>query len=323
MASDEVNAVDILFDSRNYNFRDLGASPDNPSFVIEPALDNIISVTPLWVNIPFTYYVIDRLNNEFQIMNNALFTGDNPDSLVRAASSLTILRLMPGTYSAESLKSEFKRVCTIGIVQEGINMRMELEPHTQRLNLINTRLGAAQAFGLNFPVAELAAILGFNPGWNYPTFGQIYIDGVQLINANDVPNRMWNIRAPGLVNLLQSPTLNLHCDLPLGEYNRQVPNYDSGSASDILMKIPVTTNFGGYLFQNAVQGSEQRWERNRSIDSVKFRLTIDGRQNYGKGSVDVDSVPQKVQYLPLNGDGFQVMMRFNKDSGSIDPGMMQ
>lgn len=86
---DRLQPVDIVFDSKS------ALNQDNPVFTLDPPLDNVVGMNVQWVSAPFSYYVIDSTNNEFEYLweyiddNNSILypqnskifnfvTGENP-----------------------------------------------------------------------------------------------------------------------------------------------------------------------------------------------------------------------------------------------------
>lgn len=81
---DRFQPIDIIFDSSKADNGDL----DNPMFKLSPELDNIVGASVQWVSCPFTYYVIDRTNNAFEVIVQISYTDGQDDLQTRTSQHL-------------------------------------------------------------------------------------------------------------------------------------------------------------------------------------------------------------------------------------------
>lgn len=326
----EIIPVDLIFDS---NYASNG-DKDNPTFYVNPPLENVVGVGILWANIPYSYYTIDRFNNQFFLANDANNGG-----------AIATCNIRPGTYNPESFCRELERCFAQSAVLDGVNMKCYMDPATARLTIYNRFLPQGKQFVIWAENPYLCEIMGIPVGgtnpWNPSSFGisprfkTLFINGEQILpaggtgNNNDAQNRVWVWQAIGLMNLSYASNINIHSSLStdMGIANRT----DHNAPSDLLLKIPVTSNFTSFINYNTYQMITP--VRRMNLDMINFYLTLPGRSTYAKASKDLkDSVESdqagspidpllpdyiKTSYLPLNGQGFQIAVRFLVDTGNI------
>jgi hypothetical protein len=338
MSNPEIIPVDIIFDS---NYADNG-DLDAPSFYMDPPLGNVVGIGVLWANIPYSYFTIDRFNNQFFFQNNA-----------NGGGAIAVCSIRPGTYNPDSFCRELERCFAQSAVEDGVNMRCYMDPATARLTIYNRFLPVSKQFIIWCENQLLCDILGLpnnangtpNP-WGpslgiSPRFKTHFVNGEQILpgggagNNNDSLKRIWVWQPIGLLNLSYASNINIHSSLStdMGIANR----IDSKAPSDMLLKIPVTSNFTSFINYNTYQMITP--VRRLNLDRVDFYLTLPGRSVYAKNSKDLvgseesqapSTQPQagspvdpllpdyiQTRYLPLNGQGFQIAIRFLVDTGNV------
>lgn len=119
----QVRPIDVLFDSGSV-VNQTGTA-DSPSYIVTPALTDVIGYSMLWANIPFTYYVIDDMCNTF------LFT----DATVAGQ----IITIAPGTYNAitlvEALTDAFKAGSAYASAGGSVVYTWFVNPDTNKLSV--------------------------------------------------------------------------------------------------------------------------------------------------------------------------------------------
>jgi hypothetical protein len=329
--------LDIIFDSTIATNGDR----DNPRFQMNPPLENVVGYSVMWSNIPFSYFTIDNMNNTFEVIlgfgNPMAGYVDDPS----AANPHTIV-IKPGTYDGQSFCDELARAFAQSSLPNGIRFGAFLEKGSARLVIYsraNTLQPEAvgdltwpsnyQPYGIKIDNELLAKIMGFEPGATYRAYWRAqWQDGKQILHDTaDYSNserRIYALTAPYQVNLPFASVMEVHSNLAsYGEVRT-----DQGRPDNKLIKVPLTSNFGSYINYSTMQPTIPI--RRTSIDQVTFYLTLPGRDVYGKNSRPIKikdedqewpnndtSTPEyvPVQYLPLNGQGFQVCIRFIVDNG--------
>lgn len=300
--------VTVTFDTL---LRDDGSTNyDRYTFTVNPALENVVGVQVQECNIPYSYYTIDRLCNSFAIITT--------DAL--AVSTEYTVYLRPGTYNPDTLEFEMKRaIGTVSGLRDAADYVVFMEPATARLVIYNPTLDttlAGENFAIRVDNADLASILGFAAGTTYTaSTEQVWRSGavVDTANTNDVA---YVVRAPGLCNLTYSPRIEVHSQILSGllaPFSRLHNNVGT-----MIQSMPVTSNFTSFLYY--LPGSQMLTLNDTvRVDTVDLYLRLPGRSLYAANS----SSPQnndyiETNYLPLNGEGFQIKMVFYVDDGFVD-----
>lgn len=291
------NTIDVVFDSRNFD----AGSLDTPTFNMKPALSNIVGFTPLWVNIPFSFYTIDSLNNSFNLTINL--------------TQVTVI-LRPGTYNTSSLADEIQSQIRTAVANNGAisgyasnQFCVYVQPQARFIVYTKTGLGdgtsgTIDGYSWNMTNDSLAQILGFGGTGEFVTGTQsdFYFNGA---NAGAT----MFLSPPFQANLLPSALINVHSTLA-GYGQRTIYPDDAG---DILTAVPITGNFLSNLYYSwlPVASRVSRY----SLSQVTFYLTLNNRFLYALegGSFQASVNYQTVSYLPLNGQAFQICIRFYLD----------
>lgn len=283
----------------------------------------------MWVNVPFSFWVIDETNNTFEFMfreqyGTANDLGDVKSSSFRVWKTLT---LAPGTYTPIAFQQEFRRAIAAGDFFDSVQAPALLQKincifmSTDGRVIFNNGNAGENHFTIRFGNnVELAEMLGFRPNIEYWSgYGTVWKDGAPVDGGNNT-----YIASERTVKLIGVPRLNLHGSLS-GEVDigGGMTRVNKNSGSDILVSFPINGAFGSYLYNQLP--SQPIVALSESIDTVSFYLTHGDRKKYSKRrTLDYASLPgvnasydmslyapsDVVNYLPLNGEGFQVCVRF-------------
>jgi hypothetical protein len=317
--------VDQVFDSRIGRPEASGDAidRDNPTFYIDP-LYGVQSIQVLWVNVPFSFWVIDNLNNRFQMLWRDAPDLTGPSILNPATNNTWVdLYLTPGTYTPAGFQQEFRRAVSTGnfftsdtapnVIKE---VNVQFNNGNGRMVFYHT-IAQNMEFRLRFPTSELAEMLGFRKysaevGDYISGEGPVWKDGVPVIGGN-IPY----IASERTVKLIGVPRLNLHGSLS-GDIGKVggMTRVNQNAGSDRLVSFPINGVFGSYLYYQVP--SQPIESSSEVIDQVSFYLTHGDRKQYARrnqttaGSYDMSLSASYniVNYLPLNGEGFQVCVRF-------------
>jgi hypothetical protein len=288
--------VDVVFDSRQIENRDF------PTFQVEPALENVVAYQVLWTNVPFSFYTIDQSNNQFIMKcNNAL------DELIEQ-----VITIKPGTYTPEALRNQLRAAIGSSVLPDAVHYDCLIQPNNARFFIYNKRnSNSSRPFYLQFLDSSLASMLGFVANTTYTaTWGQYFKDGEVIKNTTDPPgpggeNVIWGLEAPRVSNLMQSPYLHFHATFN-GMRNDAARMHDG--YDQLLITTPITSNFTSMILYQGIP-EPINLGGSYSIYNLAMYLTHGERTEYRT----LDN--QRVNYLPLNGEGFQVCIRFYVDNG--------
>lgn len=331
-----VQHLDVIFDSTKT------ANRDYPNFILEEPIENVVGISLIWINVPNAYYNIDNTNNVFDLrmrvksFEASLDANDSRrlDYPLNEWRNWTCV-IKPGGYNAESLKNELLRAVnqvnkveiggrSIYPIDSG-NFNFYIYPEDNRLLIWYKETGARETeFQVKFP-PKLAAPLGFIPDYYWPDFmrdanGNAILTNGQTRTArlpvfvNGKPETSAACQTTGsfAVKLLTTNTLNLHSSL-----SNFLKTKDVRSSRDIVEIIPVTANYGQYIFhQHAVE--MQPTSSREIIYGTDFYLTQGYTTVYDVtlGNAPVRTSSSTQEYVSLNGEGFQVAVRFYLDDGT-------
>ena len=291
MATDpQIVPLDIILDSKN-----LGKDRDNPTFQLTN-LENIVGMSVLWANIPFSFYVIDGSCNKFLIRFPH-----------QGLAVDWVVDLQFGTYTPLGLQQEIRRAVTIAgfaiSPNDAAAFTVIITSFDSRMLLYHPTL----AFQMKVISTELADILGYEyDTWVASQTAQLWKDGI-LVNDGDLVNYVKGIES---VKLLGTPRLNLHSNLSA---NMVGMVREENESSDVIFSFPITNNFGTYLYGAGSMAIIPIARQN--IYKINLYWTQGSRTSY------VNFRDNSVSnFLPLNGDGFQVCIRFFQDNGVVKIG---
>ena len=318
--------VDQVFDSR-IGRSEVGGTDvdrDRPTFFID-RLEGVQSMQVMWVNVPFSFWVIDEINN--MVKMRLTDPDDMPgDSVLASGISGTYqnMYLIPGTYTPVGFQQEFRRaIGNAGFFKpeysaESIASIFCLFDSGNSRMYIYSTLGQDQEMSFIFPNTEIAEMLGFRYNMEYVAkMGQVWKEGAP-VRASGVRY----VASERSVKLAGVPRLNLHGSLSndiskVGGLTR----INDKSSDDKLLTFPITGQFGSYLYYQVP--SQPIGVSSEAIDRVSFYFTQGDRRQYTKrrtkdyvqgeeGYHDMSLYAEYdvVNYLPFNGEGFQVCARF-------------
>jgi hypothetical protein len=331
--------TDVLFDSK------ATSDYDNPNFVMNPPINNVVGYAVNWINVPSTYYVIDGTNNTLSFTqllyrnnskaaagstfldNGAIGTGSaatggtGPGGVHLTYSVTFDVILKPGTYNNDTFNYELKRAlsetsATFTAVAPSRTVYVDypnlfefyVEPDTSRAVIYHAKTEELVAFSFNFNNSTCGPILGFQNVLTASSSQIVWRNGAKVNSAI----AMATIRSPSVVKFIGGTTLNLHSNLPVANaYRTELSN------NNVIFRFPVT---GNYTALTTYYGSPEMSPCTRSsVDRVGFYLTNGDKTVYGKhsGSSAVQSSYTLVPYIPFNGEGFSVSIRFYTDDGQI------
>lgn len=325
-----VHHVDIVFDSTK------AANKEFPNFVLQEPIENVIGLSLMWANIPNSWYNIDQNNNTFYMRMQVFDWEDTPPAEDVARFPAEVWRefeciMRPGAYSSDTLKSELKRAINYASIEltyvwpaggpstvtrtvfplNGGKFYFHIQPEDSRMMwYYEETTGRTTYVQINFP-AGLAEIVGFQPDTYFPTNPASSKYGVWI---GGEPKQTAAIQSTGTnpVKLLTAQTLNLHSTL-----SDFIKVKDVRPQRDIMEIIPVTANYGGFIFhQHSIDMQPTQYRT--TIYGAEFYLTQGYLTEYQQPLTNAILREQWVvkNHVVLNGEGFQVAVRFYIDDGT-------
>lgn len=277
--------IDVIFDSSQVGTLQVTGTTDKPCFTLLPAIEDCVGVAVNYVNVPFTYFIIDGTNNQFYIRNNSIPT---KYSCV----------LEEGSYNSINFCTQVKAA----IAATNYPDELEIYVDTTNSKLVIYKLtNTADAPTLNFDIfggPELARIMGFTGNSNH-----IYT-GTTATFFDESDNEMvgvGNLKAGNVINLSGPAQMYLDSDLGssiFGSVRNQAGN------RGLLGFWPINCNYQGtieYLNLNPDMFPMTRTK----ISRINLSLTLGNRTEYKVNGKTSD-------HLQLNGEAFQVGLRFWK-----------
>ncbi len=276
-----ITPIKLTFDSKTAtdpNISGAKGTRDNPVFNLVPAIENAVGYSVYYVNVPFTYYVIDFTNNIFGLT----IDGDDYTCSIE-----------PGTYNAINLKAQI----IAAMVDAGYTAaptEFEIYVDNTDSKLVFYKIGdVALAFTLKFNVnASVAEPFGFDIEDYNSTSGTFKNNAEQTITSHF-------IKSPRVVNLSGDTPMYLSSDFGgavYGKVRNQTANNDN------IAVWPIEVNY---------QGTNQLWDTNplifnfskMTISTISLKLRIGNRTKYNSKGIPTD-------YISLNGEAFQIGIIF-------------
>lgn len=282
--------IDIVFDSSLVGTENATGTPDNPQFNLRPPLDDVVGVGLLYASVPFSYSVIDATNNKFKL---GLYSGG---MLVTEK----ILEIVPGTYNVTNLPLQLVDAYRQAFPLENQNLfQFFIDDTSSQLVAYFNVVTVYDEFRLDFTVQYSAhEALGFKKAIYKSQSAPIRNNAEQVIT-----NR--NLTAPGVVNLSGPSQMYLASSLA-STLHGSVRNH--ASQTQLLGFWPVNENYQGIIEYSRDLPAMMAFGKKDSISSLNFKLLLGNRTSYGRdddGTVD--------DHLSLNGESFQIALRFFKE----------
>lgn len=309
--------VDVVFDSSVADGTSV-ADLDNPTFSLLPAIENCVGISLISAQVPFSYFVVDYTNNQFNVTINNYNPTPNYTGAVYTVS------LLPGTYTSNNILPmlayaiHYNTTVVVGSGGAGaaddlytvFDMRFVIDDSTSSLlmYLNNATVAAASGpgaggsefFQISFPTAtSIASVIGFT---NYPlkksSKGAIYDNSDTQIGSTT----LHYVYSPFAINLSGPSYLFLHSEKLAGVCPGAVRN--STTSTDIIASIPVNNNYQGTIEYLNPIAQRIPFTKSNLPSKVDFRWTLGSRTIF-----DIDN-GVRTNYLKLLGQPFLIVMRF-------------
>lgn len=206
------------------SLRDAGTN-DDPRFILQPQIGNVLGVKLVSAQIPFTYYAIDVGTNHLYLLRD-VDKGVNPNPVD--------VYLTPGNYTAKTLRSELETRLNAARVNTDNSFTVTFDESTGKFEVTSFGDQGEDVFALTAYLLDGPyATLGLRPGEPYTN-----LDG--LFPNAAVPT------GPGYILLTSNLGRVLNYVHVNGATNNSMP---------VLAKIPVTGDPGCMLtFQDPTVG---------------------------------------------------------------------
>lgn len=310
--------VDAYFDSNSTLTSSLfnSTSLDAPTYDLIPAIQNAEGMSVMYLNVPFSYNVIDALTNSIQV------------TMAGSATVFTIY-IPPGTYTSTTLVTVFNQILTQqydpsapyngGVsVSGGVDVFNALAAKyaftIYDYNIASTftfytaatgSKGSTTAFTVNFNITYPAnEVIGALKTLYNSSFGDILLNDNSVVTGVNywVPPLTYQVTGPGFIYV--------YSDLAQGVKDGAVRT--QSTTSSILMGTGVNTNYKGYItFQNQAPTIIPFSKNN--ITRAQFYLLLGQRTQYCPGSDASffnNGSPIITNYLSLMGQPWQIIVRF-------------
>lgn len=272
--------IDIVLDSADSSTGDT----DQPSFTFSPALEDVVGYTCFYANVPFTYNVVDGLNNQL---------------FINIASTPYLIELTPGTYTPSTLIQELQAGFRDSGYTNYAQFTFFIANDTNQLTIYNNPGGGDIPFTIQVPGDRgCGELLGFRNGQSYASS-----NGTIRLNDDTLVAGAEYVEAPFSVNLSGPGQMYLRSPQLQGLINGAVRS--GPTTADIVAFWPVNSNYLGNIIHQPAQPPIIPFTQT-TISNISFYLTLGTRARYG-------SFPQSSQsFLSLKGQSYQIGLRFYK-----------
>jgi len=317
--TDGLYPVDAYFDSNSTLTSSLfnSTSLDAPTFDLVPSIQNAEGMTVMYLNVPFSYNVIDALTNSIQVTMDG-------------SATIFTIYIPPGTYTSTSLVDVFNQTLTEeynpaapyngGVsVSGGSDVFDALSVKYAFLvydyNIASTftfytatsgTKGSTTEFTVSFSAVQYPAneVIGaLNTTYN-SSFGDILLADNSIVSSVNywVPPLTYQVTGPGFIYVFS--------DLAQGVKDGAVRT--QSTTSSILMGTGVNTNYKGYITYQNQAPTIIPFSKN-NITRAQFYLLLGQRTQYCPGSDASffnNGSPIITNYLSLMGQPWQIIIRF-------------
>ena len=276
-----------------------------------------------WVNIPFSFYNIDDTNNKMRIEATSTALGN-------VFSSFRIT-FTPGSYTIDTLAGEFKRAISQSVDEAtglipfpgAANYTLALLQQSTRIVIyVKDPDNLGYKFKLVFDAdttnkkeagSALADMLGFTSGDTYTSaVNALWVNGE---NIGAVHSQI------ALRSLSLAPShVNVHSNLAI-ESNPAPVSIALSGKDDLIAVVPMAVNYASYMLsQTQIEPIKFNSRTQSPISKIELYLTTGIRNKFLKyrSNAQLQSSFSYSDYLPLNGDGFQVNIRFYLDDSTTN-----
>ena len=308
--------TDVILDSSVAN----GASAiniDNPTFTFLPPIDDVVGITIMSCQIPYSYYVVDNTNNQFIItitgstlaggtdFNGGVYTITVP---VGTYNSTTLPQML--TYCFETAAQITKTGGTGTAVALGTTMDMKafydttLSKTLFYINGVNYKGNVP--FSVSFPtatsMAEVLGYLGSSASASTASSTGLIYDNQDIVLAGGSSTNY--VYSPFSAQLSGGNYIYVHSDLASNTH-QSIRNATSNQ--DIIAAIPVNNNYTGTI--DYINNTPRPISFSKtSISKINLFLTLGNRTSFNTGN-------GAKNYLELQGQPFFIVLRFER----LDP----
>lgn len=285
MSIDLLDTVDITLDSTYNAATNPNFSADWAQFYFQDPVKKIVGFSLMWVNVPFTYHVIDATNNTFTLIVGAVTYEIN---------------LPYGTFNSFNFPTILQTALVGAGVPNANNFQSYVGAHDLKFVLYNS----VSAFSLQFPTQSTAHMLGFYGPENtlFPSQNGTILDaqGSLLLGGAAVNY----IQPANVVNFQSCSTLKIWCSGLQGDSGS--PARDVGGKQLLIGIIPVNAPYGGVInYQHEPQMIPYAID---SLNTLALQVSLGDDRPYAFTNPQSGTVLGST-FLPLNGQGFQVGLR--------------
>lgn len=277
----DIEPIDVVLDSEEIATSDqVTGTRDNPSFTINPPITECVGLAVLYASVPFTYYVIDRTCNSFELTYQ---------------STTYTCSMTPGTFNSTNVGGEL--IAAISRAADSTvagSFTAYVDTTDNNFVIYNNTAGSGISFTLNFNVLNsVYRTLGFNQS-SYSSAATTFYDNSETAITKH------RVIAPRVINLTGPGQMYLNSDLG-GSLFGKVRNQTA--AQGLLGFWPVNSNYTGTIEtfrENPIMIPVGK----STITKINLKLLLGNRTEYDVSNTGI------LDHLPLNGESFQVAIRF-------------
>jgi hypothetical protein len=305
----EFETTDVVLDSSVANAESV-VNRDAPSFTLLPPIENVVGMSIISCQVPFSYYVIDYTNNQFIITITGATDGGGGTNYNGTVYTVTV---PIGTYTSTNLPSmlNYCMETSSQITKTGgagsavdlgsvIDMKTLIDNTTSQVLFYvnNTTYSNDCPFTISFPTASIADVIGFTGVTSKASSSGTVYDNSDLVLAGGATNYLYSTYS---VQLSGAPYLYLHSNLASTAFNA-VRN--STNAQDIVAAIPVNNNYQGTIEYLNPFPQKITFDRT-TINNLNFYWTLGNRTIFNTTS----SSTSNIKYMELQGQPFFMVVR--------------
>lgn len=277
----EIEYIDVVLDSSQVGVSNyVSGTRDNPIFTMNPPITECVGASLIYATVPFSYYIIDNTNCRFEFRDSA-----------QSASYFTC-SLSFGSFTDKTIEGEMRAAMERAGLLNSTNFGIYID-ETEKKMVIQRTVGTA-TFDIRFTVSgNCASVLGFQQT-TYNSDNLPYYDNFDFLRTYQ------KIEAPLVANFTGPNIMYVESSFGANIFGKVRTHEAQNSLLDF---FSVNTIYGGTIEYNNVNPVRKPFS-STDITQISLRLQLGNRKFYQP------STAPATDYLQLNGEPFQVAIRF-------------
>ena len=303
--------IDVVLDSAETPISRSGSPRDNPLFTLDPPIDNVVGLSVLTAQLPFSYYVVDAFTQQLEITidGSTYRVYLEMGSFTPSTISTMFQNVITFAYSSSTPRAGGVEMVSGGGAVTDLNTEYGFrllcdETNSRSVIYISDSGEYTTSFTLNMDIAySCRDILGFG-AQSYASAQSNVFDSVDALIANThnvVSTYTFNLSGPSYLFLHSSMAANL----PFGAVRNLT------TSTDMIQDVIVNQNYRGILqfvnnFPVKIPFTSTR------ITNFDLFWTLGTRTRFGL------SQSAATTHVQLLGQPFQVKIRFYVKLQSVE-----